>query len=141
MQLDDLSQVAPIIPKNETSWNIKAIENSLNHYQCFVLQQRGRVIGFSIISTVLDEAELLYIAIAPAFRYKGWGSKFLASLIERFTANRIKKVFLEVRISNILARALYKKHGFIKLACNKGYYRVLIGTEREDAVVMVLLIC
>jgi [ribosomal protein S18]-alanine N-acetyltransferase len=47
---------------------------------------------------------------------------------------KVKKLFLEVRVSNAAARALYAKSGFREIGVRRGYYPAHTG--REDAVVL-----
>ena len=102
---------------------------------CSVLEQAGQVVGFCILQTVVDEANLLLMAIDPAHQGQGYG----ASLLEQSLAalgERCVMVFLEVRISNQAAIGLYEKVGFNQVGTRRGYYPSATG--REDAAVMAL---
>jgi len=74
------------------------------------------------------------IAVAPEFRRRGYGELLLTHVIELAQNLGVATIFLEVRTSNIAARSLYEKHGFLAVGLRKDYYR----HPTEDAVVMVL---
>lgn len=68
--------------------------------------------------TASDEAELLNLAVDPAFRRRGVGRALLEAL-EKAVAGAI---FLEVAENNSAARALYRGAGWEDVALRKGYY-------------------
>lgn len=65
---------------------------------------------------MLDEANLLLMAIDPQMQGKGLGYQLLETSIERLE-NQPVQIFLEVRESNKAAIGLYEKQVFIKLMC------------------------
>jgi len=81
-----------------------------------------------------DEVEILNVATDPAVRRRGVGSALLQALLR--LPGRV--LVLEVRESNLAARALYGTAGFVEEGRRKKYYPALgIPTgSREDAVVM-----
>lgn len=92
----------------------------------------GAVAGYVIVSAVLDEAEVLNLAVSPAWRGSGLGGRLLdAGLAEAAGAGAIS-VFLEVRESNVAARALYGSRGFREISRRRQYYRKPV----EDALVL-----
>ena len=74
------------------------------------------------------------IGIKEEFRKKGLGQDLLDQIIHASQSMGSKKIFLEVRVSNIPAIELYKKLGFKKVSLRKDYYSLPEG--REDALVM-----
>lgn len=116
-------------------WTEKQIREALTHYQCTVLEQQQQVVGFCIIQQVLDEASLLLIAIAPSFQGLGLGEKLLSESLQQLQPEPMQ-IFLEVRISNQPAIALYEKLHFHQIDKRRNYYPTHNG-QREDAVVMV----
>lgn len=96
-----------------------------------VIEENGVVVGYIGASSVLDEGEILLVAVDGAFRGKGYGKMLVNSLLKAFGENGVKKVFLEVRKSNAPAIACYEKCGFSKIAERARYYR-----DGEDAIIM-----
>ena len=76
--------------------------------------------GFLIMRTVLDEAEVLTIAVDPSDQGQGVGRALLAHGLE---AHQNKTVFLEVAADNKAALTLYSSCGFEEVGRRKGYYR------------------
>jgi len=89
--------------------------------------------GFIILRSILDEGELLQIAVGKDARRRGIADMLMASAIKNIEENSIRSVFLEVRKSNEAAISLYKKHGFKSVRLRRDYYT----DPTEDAVVMV----
>ncbi|NNM59922.1 MAG: ribosomal protein S18-alanine N-acetyltransferase [Legionellales bacterium] len=94
-------------------------------------QQRS-IVGYAIVMTVLDESELLNIAISPAHQGKQFGEYLLRFVLGQLWARGIKVVFLEVRKSNEIAKHLYQKLNFVEIGLRKDYYQTKEG--REDAI-------
>ena len=77
--------------------------------------------GFAISRSVLDEEELLMIAVKPHFQKKGIGYILLEKLVANACNRGISSIFLEVRSTNT-AQTLYSKFGFQKIGLRKAYY-------------------
>lgn len=82
--------------------------------------------GFILSRTVLDETEILTLAVHPDFRRRGIGKSLVRSVQGK------GKVFLEVAVCNTPALALYVQCGFVKAGLRRGYYR-----DGSDAQVLV----
>jgi len=93
----------------------------------------GEVLGYVVLSAVLDEGNLDNIAVHPDCRRQGVADALLAALTG-FCRGRLAVLTLEVRASNAPAIALYEKHGFIPVGRRKNYY----AAPREDAILMTL---
>lgn len=91
------------------------------------------MLGFAVVATVLDQAELHNIAVHPDIQGQGLGRQLLAAMIEQLPA-AIKNFYLEVRVSNIPAIRLYQQLGFVQIAERRDYYKTQFG--REDALIM-----
>lgn len=114
-------------------WTAGQFAESLAHHQALALVVAGDLSGFLIYSRVLDEAELLNVAVSPAVQGRGHG----ALLIERFIADNrgiALRLLLEVRASNQRAIDLYRRYGFTCQGLRKGYYPASQG--RENAWIM-----
>lgn len=78
--------------------------------------------GFALGRVVLDEAELLTIAIAPEHRRKGRARSVLTGFLSLATARGASMCFLEVAASNCAALGLYHGAGFRESGRRRGYY-------------------
>ena len=136
MQAADLSQVARIENLVQTHpWSLQQFQESIQCYHSTVIEEAGQVVGFCILQPVLDEANLLLMAIHPSQQGKGLGYQLLDASLAQLKNNPIQ-VFLEVRESNQAAIALYEKSGFHQIDLRKNYYPKPDG-GREHAIIMV----
>ncbi len=87
----------------------------------------GRLVGFVLSRVAADEAEILTIAVDPAYRRKSIAGKLLASHLDALTRRGTRSLFLEVHEFNLAARALYRKAGFKDVGRREGYYRQAEG--------------
>ena len=85
-----------------------------------------RVTGFALTRQVLDEEEILLIAVKPSCRGTGVGKHLLREVIERAHLRNVSRVFLEMRDGNP-AEHLYRRFGFEKIGHRKAYYREALG--------------
>jgi len=92
------------------------------------------VVGFYIIRRLIDEAEIINLAVSKSFRRSGIADELMQSIMDFASNNMIKTIFLEVRKSNYPAIALYRKYNFTPLGIRKDYYTEPI----EDAITMAL---
>jgi len=142
MLLTDTAQVAAIERQVEYHpWSERQFQESLEAGQrCTVIVEGQQVIGFCILQPVLDEANLLLMAIDPKFQGQGCGSALLEESLE-LLGDGCVMVFLEVRGSNTPAISLYQKVGFHQMGIRKNYYpadRTVFASGKEDAVLMAL---
>ena len=103
----------------------------------FLLAMEGdELLGYGVLSSILDEGSLDNIAAAPEHRQKGVGSALLTEIIRRGREKGLAFITLEVRAGNEPAISLYKKHGFVPVGRRKNYYE----NPREDAILMTLVL-
>ena len=88
-------------------------------------------VGFALSRAIVDEAELLLIAVDPASRRRGVGGALLRSVIAESRGRDVHRLHLEVRANNP-AVALYAAHGFVPAGVRRDYYRSRAG-ETFDA--------
>ena len=69
-----------------------------------------------------DRMEIQDIFVDVNYRNQGIGTKLMAYLISVAIDNHVVNITLEVRISNEVARSLYKKFGFREVALRHNYY-------------------
>lgn len=110
------------------------IDSLVSGYSAWVLLDDAKIIGYSLMMLVLDEAHLLNLSIAKAYQKRGLGRLLLEHMIASARQHGAANMFLEVRPSNISAIALYENIGFNEMAIRRGYYPAQNG--REDAVLM-----
>ncbi len=80
------------------------------------------MIGFVLSRMAADEAEILSIAIAPAWRGRGFSRPLLDLHLRRLAGLGTRAVFLEVGEPNAPARRLYQRTGFHEVGRRQGYY-------------------
>ena len=117
-------------------WSEGLFQDTLEHPCTTVLLAEGEdgaVLGYAVLSAVLDEGNLDNIAVAPHCRRQGVADGLLSALVGLGRTN-LSVLFLEVRVSNSPAIALYEKHGFVPVGRRKDYY----DTPKEDALLMTL---
>ncbi len=108
------------------------LTQSLGNDFFVVLKKENRVLGYFLARCVLDEMEILRIAVDPACRRKGYGRRILSEAKQMAIKQGIGWCYLEVRESNIAAQRLYESFGFVSYGTRKGFYR----QPDEDAVIM-----
>jgi ribosomal-protein-alanine acetyltransferase len=91
----------------------------------------GHIVGYLITQFILDEIHILNVAVANEMHRKGVATKLLAVLVAEGRKHGMRDMFLEVRVGNAGAIALYERHGFRQLSVRKKYY-----PNGEDALVM-----
>jgi len=87
--------------------------------------------AFALVSIAADEAELLRIVVAPRVRRQGLGRALLEACRACFVERSVVQAFLEVRVDNAPARALYAGAGWVGVGVRPRYY-----ADGTDAVVM-----
>lgn len=90
------------------------------------------LVGYAGYWLLEEEANLMNIAIAPAWQGQGWGEYLLSETLARMAAGGAQLCTLEVRVSNRPAQALYRKLGFEVTGRRQRYYQ----DNGEDAWLM-----
>ena len=105
-------------------WSEKGMkeELSLNQAHYYLAEDDGEIVGFAGFWLIVDEAEIMKIAVKKSERGKGIGNALLLALTEEAESMGAKKILLEVREGNAPARRLYEKHGFVSYAVREKYY-------------------
>ncbi|HET9810443.1 MAG TPA: ribosomal protein S18-alanine N-acetyltransferase [Sphingomicrobium sp.] len=101
-----------------------------------VLARDDSVRGFSLYRTVVDDSELLLLAVEPHSRGRGIGRQLLDHFIEDAKQNGASRIHLEVRDGNPAVR-LYEAAGFEQANRRRNYYQGRDG-DRYDALTFVL---
>ena len=123
---------------NSHPWTERNFHDALaSGYLCLVARDHGPVSGFAVARLLVDEAELLLIAVTPEMRRQGVALLLWIELAERLRASGARTVHLEVRESNQSAQAFYRSRGFTQSGVRPQYYpNGAHENEREDAVLM-----
>lgn len=117
-------------------WTTQSLSESFEaSADCYLIEHQGQSIGYCVMQSVLDEAELLNIVIFKPYQSQGYGAKAIQILKQKLIDSGIKSLFLEVRASNHIAQALYEKMGFEVVSIRQNYYRTE-NQATEDANVM-----
>jgi ribosomal-protein-alanine N-acetyltransferase len=103
-------------------------------YQCWILANKQKIVAHGIMSVAIGECHLLTLCVSPQYQRRGFARKIFHVLLDRATKLDARECFLEVRVSNAPAIALYRSLGFVQIGLRKNYYPE--GDSREDALVM-----
>jgi ribosomal-protein-alanine acetyltransferase len=106
-------------------WSLQAVEDVLRQswVSAYVSERGGEVTGFIVGRRVMDEGEILNLAVGLRKRRMGDGHALVGELLKEFERFRIVRVFLEVREFNAGAIRFYGSLGFIQVGRRDGYYR------------------
>lgn len=116
------------------SWSEKALEETLEQSNAFILGglEREKLIAYLIVYHVLDEGEIVRIAVEESWRRTGVAGHLLLALENICEDKGIVNLFLEVREHNETAVAFYKDKGFVETGIRKNFYTNPI----EDGILM-----
>jgi len=131
-------------PGNERLYFHELVDNQLAHYQV-LLGRSGeghedeghadggdRIIGYAGYWLIADEVHISTIAVHPEARGRGYGEWLFLSMLLMACELYPLLVTLEVRRSNTVAQALYRKYRFVEVGMRRRYYR----DTGEDALLM-----
>lgn len=100
--------------------------------RCYVMRDQGRIVGYVCLWEVADELHVTNIAVHASERRRGLGRLLMGWVLNDARQRALRLVVLEVRPSNVEARALYESFGFRVVGRRHGYYY----DTGEDALVM-----
>lgn len=127
MQAQHISQVAELdkICFDDEAWSIALYLNEFEdeNKRYVVALAENRVIAYGGYAHIIDEAHIMNIAVASAYRQKGIGQRIVEYLIVDAKARGITAMTLEVKSGNAAAKALYEKLGFELSGIRKKYYK------------------
>ena len=115
-------------------WSEKSVASELENPLALWLAavENGRVLGYAGSQTVMDETDMMNIAVHPDFRHQGIAKGLIESLIAELKERGSHCLTLEVRLSNMPAVSLYEKLGFAQIGRRPNYYR----NPKEDALIL-----
>ncbi len=122
------------LPWPEHSFRYELTQNEAGHLLVAELAQDygQKVVGFLGYWLILDEVHISTLAVDPAHRRSGIGSRLLAAALKQARKFGARSATLEVRASNSAAIRLYQRFGFRIVGRRKAYY----SNNREDALLM-----
>ena len=113
-------------------------ENSIASELCnplslwLVAEAAGTVVGYVGSQTVMDETDMMNIAVHPDCRRQGIAAALVNALVASLQDLGSHSLTLEVRASNAPARALYDMLGFQQVGLRRNYYH----NPKEDALIL-----
>ena len=115
-------------------WSERSIAHELTNPLSYwlVAVEGDRLAGYVGSQSVLDEADMMNIAVEPAYRRQGIAEGLVERLVSHLALTQVRCLTLEVRASNEPAKALYEKLGFIQVGRRPNYYR----NPKEDALIL-----
>ena len=123
----DLAKELSAIEKDifSTSWEPSWIRDSINNNKAmyWVKKQKNKIIGYIGVQFSGEDVEILGLGILEDYRGRGHGSALMNAMIEYFYSTEYKKIFLEVRDSNNVAKGLYTKFNFSRTGTRLNYYK------------------
>lgn len=104
-----------------------------NPLSCWLVALDGETVaGYVGSQTVLDETDMMNVAVHPDFRRKGVARGLILALIGELKQRGSHCLTLEVRASNAPARTLYESLGFAHVGTRRNYYQ----NPKEDALIL-----
>ena len=115
-------------------WSEKSIASELNNKLAFwlVAVEGETLAGYIGSQTVMEETDMMNVAVHPDFRRRGIAEALVSALVEKLKEMGSHCLTLEVRASNVPAITLYEKMGFYEIGRRKNYYR----NPKEDALIL-----
>ena len=115
-------------------WSEKSVASELDNPLSYwlVAVEEDAVLGYIGSQTVLDESDVMNVAVHPDHRRRGIAEALVRALSDALREKGSCKLTLEVRASNAYAIALYEKLEFKQIGLRKNYYR----NPKEDAFIL-----
>lgn len=136
MSLSDVEGVLAVERQSFlTPWSRAAFVQELteNIYAHYVVARDGATIaGYAGMWIILDEAHVTNVAVHPDYRGRSLGRRLMHELMHRAIACGARRMTLEVRVGNAVARSLYTSLGFKQSGVRPNYYT----DTHEDALIM-----
>jgi ribosomal-protein-alanine N-acetyltransferase len=130
--ITDLTSILAIERQASTAshWTPSQYHKLLDSGVILVAEKAGATDGFLCAQAVAGEWEIESVVVDRASLRSGIASELVRELIRLVRAEKSAVILLEVRESNLPARALYAKHGFNMVGRRPSYYQ----SPSEDAI-------
>ena len=105
-------------------WSEEILRESAAHplYRFLAAKDGHRVLGYAGMYLTIPEAQIANIAVAKEARRRGIGREILRHMVRLAEESGAEELFLEVRVHNEAAIALYEKEGFVRVGTRRNYY-------------------
>ena len=115
-------------------WSENSIRSELTNPLSLwlVAEEDGVLLGYIGSQSVMDEADVMNVAVDPNRRREGIALKLVEALVAALNEKNVRALLLEVRTSNEPAKALYERQGFVQVGKRPNYYR----NPKEDALIL-----
>ncbi len=124
---EDLTAVHQILTAapESASWSAEGLASffEADPGHNLIARKGQEILGFISGRRLADEGEILNLAVKKDCRRQGIGRALVRALLEAFEQERVARVFLEVRESNVAGIALYQGLGFRETGRREGYYQ------------------
>ncbi len=136
MVADDLAAVQAVeCAAYAHPWSHAVFQDCLRvGYCCWIGAMGQEIVSHGIMSVAVGECHIFNLCVHPQWQGRGLGRRMLRHLLSLAIKRRADTAFLEVRASNVGARALYASEGFCEIGIRHSYYPA--GKGREDAAVL-----
>ncbi|MDQ2086214.1 ribosomal protein S18-alanine N-acetyltransferase [Herbivorax sp. ANBcel31] len=136
MKIEDVEDILAVenscftVPWSKESFMQELSNKNLAIYICARVEKIA--IAYAGMWRICDEGHITNIAVHPQYRRNGIGGRLVQHLINIAKNEKISRITLEVRKSNVIAQKLYTRYGFKVDGVRKEYY----SDNGEDAVIM-----
>ena len=115
-------------------WSIDSFVHELRNLYSItkVAVIEDKVIGYICAHFIIDESHILNLAVHPDFRRCGIATKMAKEVLDELKRKGCRFIYLEVRVSNLVARNFYAQLGFKEIGVRRNYYT----SPKEDAIIM-----
>ncbi len=131
--LDDLANMESAAFSRPWSYDALAeeLQNPLAVFYVAEDVEAESAVGYIGMHHILDEGYITSLVVHPGRRREGIASALMKETIEYAERHELKRITLEVRVSNARAIALYEKFGFEKDGVRPDFY----DSPKEDAAI------
>ena len=138
LRTEDVPAVAALERESHVApWTLGNFTDALAAgYSMTVGEAVNAIVAYGVLLLAPGEAQLLNLTVAPVARRQGLGRTLLRRFLVDAKQRGAAQCFLEVRVSNAAAIALYAAEAFVPVARRIAYYPPGASGEREDALVM-----
>ena len=115
-------------------WSQRSVASELENPLALwlVWEEDGQVLGYVGSQTVLDETDMMNVAVSAQARRRGIAQALVEALVIQLKQRGSRCLTLEVRASNAPAICLYEKLGFRQVGRRPNYY----SHPKEDGLIL-----